>query len=49
MKMYIYSSFGVLECKEMGLQAIEESIPTQTLCESDSTENSLEDTSKTEN
>lgn len=27
MKMYIHSSYGVLECEPMTLQAIEKSIP----------------------
>lgn len=30
MKMYIYSTFGVLDCQPMTLQAIENSIPVGT-------------------
>lgn len=31
MKMYIHSSFGVLDCEPMTLQAIENSIPTASM------------------
>lgn len=31
MKMYIHSSFGVLDCQPMTLQAIENSIPDATM------------------
>lgn len=31
MKMYIHSSFGVLDCTPMTLQAIENSIPDATM------------------
>lgn len=33
MKMFIHSSFGVLECKSMTLQAIEDSISESELIE----------------
>lgn len=33
MKMYIHSSYGVLVCKPMTLQAIEDSIPESELIE----------------
>lgn len=42
MKMFIHSVYGVHECEPMTLQAVEKSIPEQTLYESaDDTADSL--------
>lgn len=47
MKMVIYSSFGILDCQEMTLQAIEDSIPAGEVQEqnkdSEATQNIAED------